>query len=213
MRIISPSLLSADFTNIHDEIKILENMNVNRIHLDVMDGNFVETITFGPMIIKAIRNITKMHLETHLMIKNPYKSVMQYIEAGSDTLILHIEAMHNPIKALELIRNNNVKAGIAINPNTNEECLIPFLNYIDYILIMSVTPGKGGQNFIQSTIHKMKNIVNFCKNKSITIGVDGGVNLNTISKVYDTGIDISIVGSALFNSNNIHAKYKELLNV
>ena len=120
--------------------------------------------------------------------------------------------MQNPIQALELIRNNNVKAGIAINPDTNEECLIPLLSYIDYILIMSVFPGKGGQKFIEKTIHKMKNIVSFCQNKSITIGVDGGVNLKTISKVYETGIDVSIVGSALFNSNNIHIKYKELLN-
>lgn len=213
MRIISPSLLSANFNNISEEIKVLESAGANRLHLDVMDGNFVSSITFGPIIISAINECTDCHLETHLMIQNPHKTLDQYINAGSDTIIIHAEASLNLKKDLSYIRNNNVCAGIAINPSTDEASLLPILDYLDYILIMSVIPGKGGQLFIKSTLNKMSNIVQMTKGKNITIGVDGGVNLETISKIYDTGIDVTIVGSALFNAKNIFQRYQDLINV
>ncbi len=212
MRIISPSLLSADFRNIKKDICTVENAGVKRLHLDVMDGHFVPNLTFGPMIIKSIRKSTKCHLETHLMIEKPHESLKQYIEAGSDTIIFHYEASNDCERDLKYIRDNNVYAGIAISPDTNENLLSSLLDYLDYILIMSVYPGKGGQTFISETLKKMNNIVSMRGERNITIGVDGGVNLRTISKVFATNIDIAIVGSGLFKSQNIIKRYKELMN-
>ena len=212
MRIISPSLLSADFRNIKNDIFTVENAGAKRLHLDVMDGHFVPNLTFGPMIIKSIRKTTECHLETHLMIEKPHESLEQYIEAGSDTIIFHLEASNNPEKDLMYIRNKNICAGIAINPDTDESRLQPFLDILDYILVMSVFPGKGGQDFIPETLNKMKNLVYMRENRKIIIGVDGGVNMNTISTVFATKIDVAIVGSGLFKSQDIIQRYQELLN-
>ena len=212
MRIISPSLLSADFRNIENDICKVENAGAQRLHLDVMDGHFVPNLTFGPMIIQDIRKTTECHLETHLMIENPHESLQQYIEAGSDTIIVHLEASHNPQKDLEYIRSKNVYAGIAINPNTDESLLLTLLDYIDYILVMSVFPGKGGQNFIPETLNKMKNIVSMRADREIIIAVDGGVNMNTISTVFATNIDVAIVGSGLFKSQDVTKRFQELMN-
>tara|TARA_X000001036_G_C20577392_1_gene765261 strand:+ start:577 stop:1218 length:642 start_codon:yes stop_codon:yes gene_type:complete len=212
MRIISPSLLAANFSNISEDIKSVEKAGVNRLHLDVMDGHFVPTITFGPFIIESIRKITNCHLETHLMINNTNEMLDQYIEAGSDTIIIHLESSINPVDELKYIRKKDKIAGIALNPNTSEELIRPLLDYIDYILIMSVHPGKGGQSFISDTLNKMNNIVEMTKDLNITIAVDGGVNVNTINQIYSTGIDIVIVGSGLFNATNINKRYNNLLN-
>ena len=164
------------------------------------------------MIIQAIRKSTKCHLETHLMIQSPHKSIDQYINVGSDTIIFHIEASNNPLDELSYIRKNNVCAGIAINPNTDEKLLLPLLEYLDYILIMSVFPGSGGQKFISSTLDKMNKIVKMKENRNITIAVDGGVNLETISNVFKTGIDVAIVGSGLFKADDISQRFKDLLD-
>ena len=212
MRIISPSILSADFRHIEECITKVEAAGASRLHLDVMDGHFVPALTFGPMIIEAIRNCTQCHLETHLMIKDPHKSIDQYSNAGSDTIIIHLEASNNPMDELLFIRKNNVCAGIAINPDTDENLLKPLIEYLDYILVMSVFPGLGGQDFISSTLDKMKNIIDIREDRDITVAVDGGVNLETISKVYDTGIDVTIVGSDLFGSKNIFQRFKDLLD-
>ena len=213
MRIISPSLLSADFRNIQKDIIKVNEAGAKRIHLDVMDGHFVPALTFGPMIIKAIRQCTECHLETHLMIKDPHKFLDQYIDAGSDTIIIHLESSINVEEDLSYIRQHNVRAGIAINPNTNEKHIIPILDYLDYILIMSVFPGKGGQIFINDTLEKMKNIVSMREKREIAIGVDGGVNIKNIKTVYKTGIDITVVGSGLFQAKDVSKRYTELLDV
>ena len=212
MRIISPSLLSADFKNIKKDIQLVESSGAKRLHLDIMDGHFVPNLTFGPMLIKAIRECTKCHLETHLMIERPIDSIDQYIEAGSDTIIFHLEASAKPDIILSHIKERNVLAGIALNPDTDEQLLYPLLDLLDYILIMSVYPGKGGQTFITKSLKKMKNIVSMRTDRNIVIGVDGGVNIDTISAVYNTGIDMTIVGSGLFNSNNVPGRFRELLN-
>ena len=211
-RNISPSILSANFTRLKKDINIVEELGVDRLHVDVMDGHFVPNLTFGPFIIKQIREITNLHLETHLMISNPEKYIKHYADAGSDTIIIHYEASKNITKDLKLIRSYNKMAGIAINPDTDYKHIEKYLDCLDYILIMSVFPGFGGQSFIEPTLKTMESIVEMSKNHNIVIGVDGGVNLSTIKKVYDTGIDVTIVGSALYGASNIEQRYNDLLN-
>ena len=158
MRNISPSILSADFTNIRKQIELVEDAGANRLHIDVMDGHFVPNLTFGPFIIKQLRKLSNIHFETHLMIENPEKYLQEYIDAGSDTLIFHYEASNNIQRDFETIKKNNVLAGIAINPDTDPDLLKPYLDSIDYILIMSVFPGFGGQSFIMDTLNTMRRI-------------------------------------------------------
>jgi len=211
-RIISPSLLSANFSRLVDDIILVEKLGVNRLHLDVMDGHFVPNLTFGPFIINQIRKSTNCHLETHLMIDNPDKYIKNYADAGSDTIIIHYEASNDLIRDLKYIRTLGKKSGIAINPDTDYNNIIKYFNYLDYILIMSVFPGFGGQSFIDSTLKKMSSLVNLTKDFNILIAVDGGVNLKTIDKIYNTGIDITIIGSALYGAENIEKRYYQLLN-
>jgi len=146
------------------------------------------------------------------MIKNPHEYIDKYAEAGSDTIIIHYEASKDITNDLKLIKSYKKLAGIAINPDTSYNLIQPYLQYIDYILIMSVYPGFGGQSFIESTLKTMESIVELVNGYNIIIGVDGGVNLSTINKVYSTGIDVTIVGSALYGASNIEQRYNDLLN-
>ena len=212
MRIISPSLLSADFSRLEEQIKLVEDLGVNRLHIDVMDGHFVPNFTFGPFILKAIRKLTSSHLETHLMMSNPSDYIEQFVDAGADTLIIHTEASKDIKSDLQKIRNLGIKCGLAIKPKTDESILLEYLDLLDYVLVMSVEPGFGGQSFIEDSLLKMKNIVKMVNGKKILIGVDGGVNIKTIDRVYETGIDVTIVGSGLYKSKNISKTYKQLMN-
>ena len=215
-RIISPSLLSADFSILKEQIDIVKDAGAKRLHIDCMDGHFVPNFTFGPFIVKAIRKLTNLHLETHLMIDNPENYFEDFINAGSDTLIFHYEASNNVRESLEKIKKRGIKCGLAIKPETCHKVLVEFLDILDYILIMSVSPGFGGQGFIEETLLKMELINkmcidNHCRDK-VTLGVDGGVNLKTINKVYKTGVDVTVVGSGLYKAENIIDRFKELEN-
>tara|TARA_A100001011_G_scaffold313277_1_gene331069 strand:- start:2816 stop:3475 length:660 start_codon:yes stop_codon:yes gene_type:complete len=213
-RIISPSLLSADFSKLKEDIEIVEKAGAERLHIDCMDGHFVPNFTFGPFILKAIRKLTNLHLETHLMIDNPSNYFDDFIDAGADTLIFHHEASNDIKKDLEHIKSRNIKCGIALKPETDYKVIEDYINILDYILIMSVSPGFGGQGFIEDTLLKMKNINDLCKKNrlrnEIVIGVDGGVNLSTIKKVYETGIDVTVVGSGLYKADDIVERFNEL---
>ena len=211
-RVISPSLLSANFTRLTEDIKKVEELGVNRLHLDVMDGHFVPNLTFGPFIIEDIRKITKSHLETHLMIETPHKYFDDYINAGSDTIIFHQEASCDIERDIKYLKSKNIKAGIAINPNTSIKTISPYLEILDYILIMSVYPGFGGQSFIDETLIKMKKLAKIQDKYNYIIGVDGGVNINTIDSVYATGIDVTIVGSGLYKAKDIASRYNQLIS-
>mgnify|MGYP001275937696 CR=1 FL=1 len=215
-RIISPSLLSADFSILKEQIEIVKKAGAERLHIDCMDGHFVPNFTFGPFILKAIRKLTDLHLETHLMIDNPSNYFNDFIDAGADTLIFHYEASDDVRSDLEKIKNRNIKCGLAIKPETASDVLEEYIDILDYILVMSVSPGFGGQGFIEDTLLKMQAIDQMCINKgrrdNITIGVDGGVNLSTIDKVYKTGVDVTVVGSGLYKAPDIIARFKELSN-
>ena len=213
MRIISPSLLSADFSKLKEQIQLVEKLGINRLHVDVMDGHFVPNFTFGPFILKAIRKLTDSHLETHLMMDRPDKYIEEFIASGADTLIIHTEASKDIRADLTKIKSLGAKCGVAIKPSTQESVLEEYLDILDYILVMSVEPGFGGQSFIESSLDKMKAVVEMRRDKKILIGVDGGVNLKTIDAVYETGIDITIVGSGLYKADNISERYEQLMNV
>lgn len=210
MRIISPSLLSADFTRLGEQIRLVEDAGATRLHLDVMDGHFVPNLTFGPLIVEAVRRLTTIYLDTHLMIEKPHRYLKQFVEAGSDTVIVHAEASEDLRRDLAAIRELGVAAGVAINPDTGFDTLRPYLADFDYLLIMSVFPGFGGQAFIESTLENMRQAVAARKDHSYLIAVDGGVNTGTIERVIATGIDIAVVGSSLFKAPNILQRFREL---
>ena len=210
-RIISPSLLSADFSNLKSQIDLVVDSGAERLHLDIMDGHFVPNFTFGPFIVKAIRKLTDAHLETHLMISNPHNYIEDFIEAGVDTLIFHIEATTDALRDIKTIKDSGVLAGLAINPSTEIDEITNYLDLIDYILVMSVNPGFGGQGFIDSTLDKMEALSKLSKKHNFVVGVDGGVNLKTIDKVYQTGVDITIVGSGLYKAEDVPSRFNELM--
>jgi ribulose-phosphate 3-epimerase len=210
MRNISPSLLSADFSCLKDQIDIVEKAGANRLHLDVMDGHFVPNITFGPLVVQAVRKVANSTLDTHLMIEKPHRYLQQFAEAGADTIIIHAEASEDLGRDLDTIRALGAAPGIAINPDTDFDMLKPYLIDLEYVLIMSVFPGFGGQQFIEDTLMNMRKAVAARSEHHYLVAVDGGVNVETIERIGSTGIDIAVVGSALFGAPDITKRYREL---
>ena len=205
---ISPSILSADFSQLGDEIKRLEDAGADMIHVDVMDGHFVPNLTFGPSIISSIRNKTKKCFDTHLMISNPDEYIEQYKNAGSDIITVHKEVCGHLDKTLSSIKNVGCKAGVSINPGTDISGLEYVLDKIDLILVMSVNPGFGGQKFINSSIQKIKKIKELVQNFNIDIEVDGGIDDKTAKLVKNAGANILVSGSFIFSGEN-KSIYKE----
>lgn len=210
MQEIVPSLLSADFAKLEEEIRAVEKAGATKLHLDIMDGHFVPNITFGPIIIKAIRKLTKLHLETHLMIENADKYLDNFIDAGSDTVLIHIESSKNVTRDLKYIKSKNVKAGLVINPPTNFSALEPYMDQIDHLLIMTVNPGFGGQSMIQESLDKVLMAKKYQEENNFLIEIDGGVNLKTIEKAGATGVDLLVAGSAVFNNDDHIAAFQQL---
>lgn len=201
MPIISPSILACDFMHLEDEIKRLESTDCEWIHLDVMDGNFVPNLTFGYDLISKIRPLTNKVLDVHLMITNPLEYIEQYVQAGGDYITFHIEVDEDIQATIDLIKANGKKVGIAIKPTTPLKMLLPYLNQIDLILVMSVEPGFGGQNFIESSydIIRQLEVMRDYHNYSYLISVDGGVNNKT--KSLCDNADVLVSGSYLFKGD------------
>lgn len=201
---IAPSILSADFAKLGEEIKDVENGGADYIHVDVMDGHFVPNITIGPLIVNAIRPTTKLPLDVHLMIENPDLYIPEFAKAGADIITVHVEACKHLHRTLHLIKDNGVKAGVVLNPATPVNMIEHILDDIDMVLFMTVNPGFGGQKFIHSVLPKIKTIADMIHERGldIEIEVDGGVNSETAKLCIEAGANVLVAGSAVFNKED-----------
>ena len=198
---IAPSILSADFTKLGQEIKAISDANADLVHIDIMDGHFVPNLTIGPAVVKSIREVTTLPFDVHLMISEPDKYLDKFIDAGADIISVHAEACGHLHRTLAYIKNKNVKVGLAINPATSLSCIEPILSELDMLLIMTVNPGFPAQKFIKSVLPKIKDaheLINEFELK-VELEVDGGINVDTAPMVAEAGADILVAGNAAFH--------------
>jgi ribulose-phosphate 3-epimerase len=201
---ISPSILSADFSQLGNEIKRLEEGGADMIHVDVMDGHFVPNLTIGPPAIKALRNYTKLPFDVHLMISPVHKYIKDYANAGADIITIHPEATDNLVNSINHIKELKKKVGVSLNPDTEIDVIINLLDQIDLVLIMSVFPGFGGQKFIPEVVKKIEelNKIKIEKNLKYDIEVDGGINFSNSKIILNAGANILVSGTTIFKENN-----------
>ena len=204
---ISPSILSADFTRLGEEIKAVEEAGADYIHIDVMDGHFVPNITIGPLIVEAARRATKLPLDVHLMIENPERYIPEFVKAGSDIITVHVEATDHLHRAVQQIKELGIRAGVSMNPSTPTSTIAHVIDDIDLALVMSVNPGFGGQSFIPAALNKIKEVRDILDNagSKAELQVDGGIKIENIKTAFDAGADVFVAGSAVFGSDDYKA--------
>jgi len=204
MKLLAPSILSADFSILGQQIKEVEEAGADIIHLDIMDGRYVPNITFGPPVVESIRKITDLPFDAHLMIVEPEKYIPDFIKAGVNMISFHMDATIHTHRVVDIIKSNDVKAGVVLNPATPVNTLEEIIYYIDYVLIMSVNPGFGGQKFIPQTaekVKKLKLLMEETNRTDILIEIDGGVNQDNVNYLSMLGVNIFVPGNAVFKGN------------
>lgn len=209
---IAPSILSADFANLEKDVKRAEAAGANYVHVDAMDGQFVDTITLGPNIVQAIRPHTKLPLDCHLMVQNPEKHISAFAKAGADIISVHVEATAHIHRAIQLIKNEKIAAGVVINPGTPVSMIESVLGDVDLVLVMTVNPGSGGQSFIESTLTKITLLKELRERNGYTyeIEVDGGISDQTIKRALDAGADVFVAGSYLYGAPDFEVAMRTL---
>lgn len=215
MKLLAPSILSADLSNLAQQIRLVEMSGADWIHCDIMDGHFVPNITFGPVLVKAAKKSTKLPIDVHLMIKDPDKYLEDFRNAGADIISVHFEEVIHLNRTINQIKELGAKAGVVINPSTPVSSLKDIAEYIDLLLIMTVNPGFGGQKFISNSERRITEAVDLREklNAKFLIEVDGGVSSKNIKSILNAGCDVFVAGSSIFHSDNISAATTELKNL
>lgn len=210
---IAPSILSADFLKLGDEIKEIEAGGADYIHIDVMDGKFVPNLTIGPLVVEAIKPITRLPLDVHLMIENPDQYISTFVNAGASIITVHQEACLHLHRTIQSIKEHGILAGVVINPATPVSLIEEILPFVDMVLVMTVNPGFGGQLFINQTLRKIKQLNQLRKQHNYTyeIEVDGGINVNTAKSCVDAGADVLVAGTAVFGQENRKEAIKNII--
>lgn len=209
---IAPSLLSANFAYLADEIKKVEDAGADLLHLDIMDGHFVPNLTFGPPVIAALRQVTKLPFDVHLMVTNPQELIEPFVKAGADILTVHAETAPHMHRLIQTIKASGVRAAVSLNPATSLTAIEEILSELDMVLIMSVNPGFGGQQFIPESIDKIKRLRQLIesRNLQVDIEVDGGINKSTARMVVDAGANVLVAGSAVYGAPDVAKAIQEL---
>ncbi len=212
---IFPSLLSADFLRLGKEIEMVEKAGADGIHCDIMDGRFVPNITFGPLVVKKVREATKLPIDVHLMINNPENYIVEFIKSGADLVSVHFENNIHLNRTINLIKENGAQAGVAINPSTPVFLLENILEYVDFVLIMSVNPGFGGQKFIGNCYNKIRQLADLRNknNHSFEVEIDGGINSENIKAVMEEGVDFAVAGASVFGAENPSEMLKKMKEI
>ncbi len=213
--LVAPSLLAANFSRLEDDIKVVNESNADWFHVDIMDGHFVPNISFGPMIVEAIKRKAERPLDVHLMISQPERYIERFRDAGADVITVHYEACPHLHRTIQQIKETGAKAGVALNPHTPVHLLKDIIEDLDLVLIMSVNPGFGGQKFIYNSLLKIREVKDMLvsRNAKALIEVDGGVGLQNAQKILEAGVDVLVAGSSVFKSDNPSQAIQQLKDI